>query len=168
MGDGTVTTEPQRMAEEINSHWQKVFDEKRIDVDAAEEFLSRFARRFPDIEWFLSEEEFLEVIVRTGNSAPGPDGIPYRAWRNVDGATNYHLNRRDYKSMQRQWAVGTRSNWQRIGIDAAAKAPPPQAVIDVVLADSLRTPSYEQGSEAVKPACVSRGERGGRGGDRRG
>ena len=115
-----------------------------------------------DASWTIPEVllSLLVMLHRNNNRNPACED-PYRAWRNLDGATNYHLNRRDYRSMQRQWAVGTRSNWQRIGIDAAAKAPPPQAVIDVVLADSLRTPSYEQGSEAVKPACVSRGERGG-------
>ena len=49
--------------------------------DAAEQFLRRWAKPLPQIDWELEEDEFLKVINATGDTTPGPDGIPYAAWR---------------------------------------------------------------------------------------
>eukprot|EP00959_Pyramimonas_sp_CCMP1952_P429706 8999214-Pyramimonas_sp.AAC.1 len=41
----------------------------------------------PSVFWALEPEEFQEALSRVGDSAPGPDGLPYAAWKGGgDGA----------------------------------------------------------------------------------
>ena len=35
----------------------------------------------PDVVWRLDRIQFREFVARPGGGAPGPDGIPYDAWR---------------------------------------------------------------------------------------
>ena len=60
-------------------HWENIFAEKSIDNEEADRFSEEYAVPFPEVQWELSKEEFLENIEATLDSAPGPDGLPYSA-----------------------------------------------------------------------------------------
>ena len=79
--DGTVATNPDLMAKELTRHWQTIFSKSPSNPNGIDTFVREFMPAFPKINWNLSEEEFNETIAQTGNSAPGPDGIPYGCWR---------------------------------------------------------------------------------------
>ena len=63
-------------------HWGRVFAAKPIDVKKAREFAKEFA-----VDFELgsvgppTENDVLEVFQSARHSAPGPDGLPYGAWK---------------------------------------------------------------------------------------
>ena len=78
---GHVVNNPDKAAEVFISHWRKVAEEKHIDKQLAREFLSRHMRKIPQFRTVLTFVEFLELVRGLPDSACGPDGIPYSAWR---------------------------------------------------------------------------------------
>ncbi len=86
-----VTTEPCEMAEKLAAHWAAVFARQPIDMDLLMEWLAaeypehRSAElRLPgasDMRWKLTQGHVDKSVRLSNDSAPGPDGIPYRAWR---------------------------------------------------------------------------------------
>ena len=79
--DGSITTDPETACQELGAFWASTFTEKPIDQRGAKEFLRKWAVQLPTIQWELGEDEFAKVLSKTGDTAPGPDGIPYAAWR---------------------------------------------------------------------------------------
>jgi len=81
-GSYEVVTDPARRVEALRQAWQPVFDEKAIDEDLALHTARTWCRDFgfdqcppPD------EAVFAEIINRAKNSSPGPDGIPFIAYK---------------------------------------------------------------------------------------
>lgn len=84
--NGAVTTDPDEACKELGTFWANTFAKKPVDAKFADEFLRRWAVKLPSIDWKLTEEEFIKVIRSTGDTAPGPDGVPYAAWREAPKA----------------------------------------------------------------------------------
>ena len=79
--DGSITADPALVAKELSRHWQSTFSKAPSNPNGIDNFVQEFMPVFPKIEWDLSESEFTKVLEGSGNSAPGPDGIPYGCWR---------------------------------------------------------------------------------------
>ena len=80
---GNVISDPEEAAEVFIAHWRKVAERKPIDVQKAREFLKLHMRKLPVFRTVLTFEEFMEMIRELPDSACGPDGIPYAAWRHA-------------------------------------------------------------------------------------
>ena len=80
---GNVISEPDKAAEVFVTHWKKVAEEKYIDKYKARAFLRQYMRKIPHFRTVLSFEEFLQIVRELPDSACGPDGVPYSAWRNA-------------------------------------------------------------------------------------
>jgi endonuclease/exonuclease/phosphatase family metal-dependent hydrolase len=78
--EGNIITEDLQAAHILSDHWQSVFAEKDCNVQLAERFLGKFARKLPPIQWILSESQFMEILGKLADSGAGPDGIRYSAW----------------------------------------------------------------------------------------
>jgi hypothetical protein len=84
--DGSFATSAEDMARVLRDHWQTIFSAKPVD-DAALEFWSRATTRHATgvasvaDEWAVGAEHVAKAISHSNDSSPGPDGIPYQAWR---------------------------------------------------------------------------------------
>ena len=88
-------TDPAVMAGLLRRHWGRAFAEKPCrDQDvhrwtAADRRATTGLREAlrpmvqDDVQWEISPDDVREAIRRTASSAPGPDGIPYAAWRRL-------------------------------------------------------------------------------------
>ena len=91
--DGVVTTEPCEMAATLRDHWGSTFaarqiDEKRLLTWLREVFPEGGSgRTVPGLpkpastDWQVTREDVEKAIKTSTDSMPGPDGIPYLAWR---------------------------------------------------------------------------------------
>ena len=77
-----VRTDPTEMSTLLASSWQKTFDKKPIDIQEADKFLketpelpSYDTATPPTVFTFHARARFWK------NRAPGPDGLPFEAWR---------------------------------------------------------------------------------------
>ena len=80
------------MAQALRSHGRKVFSRRAIDTDLLREWLMSV---FPEggdggcaqgipwgrEEWRVRREDVEGAVKQAGNTMPGPDRIPYKAWR---------------------------------------------------------------------------------------
>lgn len=81
--NGEIFTDPSLVHGLISEHWADGFAEQHIDQEAADDIL-KYSNFFPDdISWQLSFEDFLQVVSGRKDSAPGPDSLPYSAWKNA-------------------------------------------------------------------------------------
>eukprot|EP00972_Heterocapsa_arctica_P015003 2211371-Heterocapsa_arctica.AAC.1 len=83
------------MAGELRRHWAKGFARKSINRPMLNRWLEEEfirdeqgevvsglrARQSP--QWQVRRRDVGKAIKMSGNGAPGPDGIPYRAWRKL-------------------------------------------------------------------------------------
>ena len=90
-GDGTYLTESSSIANALRTHWREVFrargiDEARLQVWLAEDAAER-GRRAPSHHNLrgvqLTRRHIRTALSTSNNSAPGPDGLPYAAWRRI-------------------------------------------------------------------------------------
>jgi exonuclease III len=72
---------PEVAAELLENHWKPVFAEKTITAEAAVLLMPFIQQVPPNLKWIVDREGFYEVMARPRDSAPGPDGIPFGAWR---------------------------------------------------------------------------------------
>jgi hypothetical protein len=85
--DGVVISDPVEILNELRHYWGDVFASSSCNDDIlnswiAEELdLPTWGREVG--EWLPSEADMMKTIRRSGKSAPGPDGIPYLAWRRL-------------------------------------------------------------------------------------
>jgi len=80
---GTQTIrDPTDMMSALGQHWSSTFAEKNVDLSGAEEFLQKFAKPF-ELSRVSPPSRFdiIEFLSQVSDSAPGPDGIPYSAWK---------------------------------------------------------------------------------------
>ncbi|CAK0818456.1 unnamed protein product, partial [Prorocentrum cordatum] len=86
---GNVLTNADDMVGELRSHWQRVFQRKGHDSQLLREWLEEDQRARPPGCGFLALPDDLRLTRRhmrralriTGNTSPGPDGIPFSVWR---------------------------------------------------------------------------------------
>jgi hypothetical protein len=80
--DGSLASTGLDKSQEIARHWEKTFAAKPIDLQKAKEFARKFT-----VDFELgsvgppSEDEVCEFFRKARHSAPGPDGLPYGAWK---------------------------------------------------------------------------------------
>jgi hypothetical protein len=87
---GRVRQEPADMAKALSAHWSKVFAGQALreqDIQSwleetypAGEGLQGLPAR-NDRVWRLRRRDVARAVQQAGRSSPGPDGIPYAAWR---------------------------------------------------------------------------------------
>ena len=78
--DGVPAQSAQHAVQLLREHWAPVFTKKNTSPRSMEELLAHVAPAPGDVQWCLPFEEFAEAARRQGDSAPGPDGLPYSAW----------------------------------------------------------------------------------------
>jgi hypothetical protein len=61
-------------------HWKSVFAEKPCCPTAQATLLEHCVLAPTVKTWVLEKEDFLHILHRARDSAPGPDGLPYSAW----------------------------------------------------------------------------------------
>ena len=88
--DGSFATDSAAIAEELKQHWAEVFKVRCVDEPKLAQWL---AEEFPEgppwranascTDWFISALDIGEAINKAPDTAPGPDGIPYKAWKRL-------------------------------------------------------------------------------------
>ena len=88
--DGDIHTMPEAMADCLRAHWANVFSRKDINPSDVGSWMRAAypggigLENFPspeDPRWRVRRRDVARAIKLSGNSSPGPDGIPYGAWR---------------------------------------------------------------------------------------
>ena len=79
--DGHPQANTQDSAKLLCDFWKPVFRERHIEATAALEVMKHIVPVPPDIPWRLDRVQFREMVARPRVGAPGPDGLPYAAWR---------------------------------------------------------------------------------------
>ena len=83
---GHIERDPAGIAAALADHWQRVFAGQPLDSGAVMQWLrdtlppAALPRIHPR-QWRLHRRDVDRAVRLSGNSAPGPDGIPYAAWR---------------------------------------------------------------------------------------
>jgi hypothetical protein len=89
--DGQVTTDRERMGTILSEHWSEVFRKKGINEELLDAWLADI---FPPDQptglpaptsekWTVRKKDLAWSIKCARDTAPGPDGIPYTAWRRL-------------------------------------------------------------------------------------
>jgi len=89
-----VCVTPEEMAKALASHWSKTFQGRDIDAGMLENWLNLTLPLPPppgeptlpppdSPQWRMRRRDVARAVRMSGNSAPGPDGIPYLAWRRL-------------------------------------------------------------------------------------
>ncbi|CAK0890248.1 unnamed protein product, partial [Prorocentrum cordatum] len=88
--DGSVTTDPEQIADALAQHWRLAFGRQDIDQDALSEWLREAAptwERSPlprgSEFWHTTRADIAWAVRTASNSAPGPDGIPACLWKRL-------------------------------------------------------------------------------------
>ena len=70
------------MAKLYQKTWKPVFSKKTISLEAAKEFVDRYHVNY-NWEMFSSPDlpDFETFLINVKSAAPGPDGLPYEAWK---------------------------------------------------------------------------------------
>lgn len=89
---GHVQQEPEDMAKALCRHWSKVFAEQPAHADDIAAWLESAYPAGDGLEgmpstndkaWKLRRRDVARAVKLSGRSSPGPDGIPYAAWRSL-------------------------------------------------------------------------------------
>jgi hypothetical protein len=80
---GDIITDPAEAARFLQGHWQGVFDHRPIDEDLADQAIALTTPFDPMHCWTIKPESFLHIVSAAKASAPGPDGIPYSAYKAI-------------------------------------------------------------------------------------
>ena len=91
LADGSVSTDPDRMATALRSHWAPVFSSRRGHPRLFRQWLEEDLPRHTlaalpppgDPAWVVTRQDIQRALDRSPNSSPGPDGIPFLAWRTL-------------------------------------------------------------------------------------
>ena len=88
--DGSIETEPHKMASCLRDHWQKVFTARPVTEEAslrswctAHPYGIRPVNGDGSHKWSITQQLVELAIKHSNNSSPGPDDIPYLARRRV-------------------------------------------------------------------------------------
>ena len=88
---GNLHTHPEEMAVDFNQHWSKVFKAGHTDAELRRRWFDEdlppsatASLPRPDSDrWTVQRKDVRKAIQCSGNSAPGPDGIPAEAYRQL-------------------------------------------------------------------------------------
>jgi len=91
--DGEVHTDVKEMAKVLKKYWQDVFSDKKIDLRLLDAWIEEEAGDPEGMQeklkalsqecWDLLPEDVHRAVRSAGKSAPGPDGLPYAAWKSL-------------------------------------------------------------------------------------
>ena len=91
---GGICTEPRDMARLLTEHWGRVLTSKPISSHLLERWLQDLPQKLAPIEdgrWLLTRDHVLESIGRSHETTPGPDGIPYKAFKKLGKYASEYL-----------------------------------------------------------------------------
>ena len=86
--DGNITTDTKQMASLLRSHWSKTFSHTDTNPHHTKKWLQHAYKDGPPCqhsttrEWTPRKKDLTRAIHLSNSSSPGPDGVPYGAWRN--------------------------------------------------------------------------------------
>ena len=92
---GEITTDPMEMANILRQHWGRVFTRKPTNGRLRNAWLNnvfpgstrsgnaRDLHAVSSERWTIRRKDVAEAIKQTGNTMPGPDCVPYKAWRQL-------------------------------------------------------------------------------------
>ena len=85
-GNPVVHTKPEEIQEALRLYWGDVYSKKEMDLDKAHKLINFFRRKcghlFDFENLLLPDQEKLEkAIILAKDSACGPDGVPYAAYK---------------------------------------------------------------------------------------
>lgn len=63
-------------------HWGKVWEGLPTNISTLRRVLGRFSRRMSGEGWEISDEIIEDIILKGGSTSPGPDGVPFKAYKN--------------------------------------------------------------------------------------
>lgn len=81
-GSNKLLTSTPDIAKALTNHWQKVFSNRHTDPSLRKKWLENLTP-FPEANWELSFEEWNKLFQSLCESAPGPDGIPFGAYKKL-------------------------------------------------------------------------------------
>jgi len=91
--DGRISTDPQEIATELERYWRKVFRREPINVHKLARWLEeegsqegsmrRLVQAVDSAEWDIGAQHVRKALDCSKDTMPGPDGIPYVAWRRL-------------------------------------------------------------------------------------
>jgi hypothetical protein len=85
-GAGYPIIDTPGISEHLVAHWGPTFAAKAVDPEAMVIFLDHVQSVPAGFSWEISPGMLDNAIDVTGSSAPGPDGVPYGAWRSANKA----------------------------------------------------------------------------------
>ena len=89
--EGDISTDPTIMANTLRNHWSKIFQKRHCHKPLLSQWLQEdlppdSLAGLPsenDPSWALDKDDIRRAIKRSPNTSPGPDGIPFGAWRKL-------------------------------------------------------------------------------------
>lgn len=79
--DEPMEDDPNKVAGIIADYWAEVWKEREFDQDATKWFLKFYTKRIDLKGKVITEETVRKAIKGTNDSSPGPDGVPFVAYR---------------------------------------------------------------------------------------
>ena len=80
--DGCANADPKFVAERLVQHWQPIFSSKPVDKELMQWWMSRIKKPDLNVQWQIFWEDFQDFVCHLRDSAAGPDGLVYGAYRN--------------------------------------------------------------------------------------
>jgi hypothetical protein len=104
---GDIRTDTKGMIEVMQEHWAEVFQKQGVDEDLLEEWLKEmypqsgrneqqrkrnaegevhWSKGLPPVDsgqWVIRKVDLERAVKQSKNSAPGPDGIPHKVWKEL-------------------------------------------------------------------------------------
>ena len=96
---GIVSADPHFMLQSLKKHWEAVFTRKHTDPVLRRKWLEQDKEGLPPESsmhiprGMLTPPDFLKAIEHSGNSAPGRDGLTFKAWRKLGVLASEVLHR---------------------------------------------------------------------------
>ncbi len=86
--DGSMASDPASIARELRRYWGDIFQARPHDANLLEDWIKeelkgRHSVFGDEVDWLLSVQDIIKAINKAPNTMPGPDGIPYRAWKRL-------------------------------------------------------------------------------------
>ncbi|CAK0804711.1 unnamed protein product, partial [Prorocentrum cordatum] len=93
MRDHSTTETPAAMIEELRRQWSPVFQAKSSHLQQVKRYLEKHTVTYDCTDMGIPTlGNIKNLISRLNNSAPGPDGIPYMAWKRIPSSAQLMLD----------------------------------------------------------------------------
>ncbi|CAK0811032.1 unnamed protein product [Prorocentrum cordatum] len=91
--DHSKTSNPDEMIAELQKQWAPVFQPKPSSTQHVQRYLEKHVKKFDCSDMGIPTLGKMQHLIRSlNNSAPGPDGLPYMAWKKTPIAAQVLLN----------------------------------------------------------------------------